>query len=246
MNALAFLGGVAELLWGTLLSLREIHKALGLTAQALIYVGLGSLPLVALTSAFTGMVAAVQTAYQIKDYVPMLYLGAGVAKAVLIELGPVLTALVLAGRVGAGFAAELGTMRVTEQIDALELMGIDPYRFLALPRFLACLIAVPALTVFSEAVALLGAVVVARVGLNVPVEVFTQGMRMFFAFRDLWGGLVKAFTFGLIIATMGVYFGYNAKRGAVGVGKATTQAVVASSLLILAADYVLGTLLFGK
>jgi phospholipid/cholesterol/gamma-HCH transport system permease protein len=239
------LGGVGELLWGTLLAFREIKKVPRLLWDQLSYMAAGSLPIVLVTSAFVGMVAAVQTAYQIRDFVPMMYLGVGVAKAVMIELGPVLVALVFAGRVGAGIAAELGTMRVTEQIDALELMAIDPYRYLALPRFLGGLISVPLLTILGECVALIGALFVARYVLFVPVETFTHGMRIYFVAKDLFGGLAKSVVFGAIVSLMGIYCGYNAKGGAVGVGKATTQAVVASSLLILAADYVLGTIIFG-
>ena len=239
------LGGVGELIWGTVLALREIGKIPSLLWEQINYMGVGSLGLVMVTSAFTGMVAAVQTAYQIRDYVPLMYLGVGVAKAVMIELGPVLVALVFAGRVGAGIAAELGTMRVTEQIDALELMAVDPYRYLCLPRILAGLITVPVLTVLGEAVAILGATFVANILLNVPFETFAHGMKLFFMTKDLFGGLAKALVFGGIVALMGTYWGYNAKGGAVGVGKATTQAVVSSSLLILAADYVLGTVIFG-
>ncbi len=238
------LGGIGELIWGTLLALREINKVPRLLWGQLSYMAMGSLPLVLVTSAFVGMVAAVQTAYQIRDFVPMMYLGVGVAKAVMIELGPVLVALDFAGRVGAGIAAELGTMRVTEQIDALELMAIDSYRYLALPRFLGAVISVPLLTILGEAVALVGALLVARYVLYVPVETFTHGMRIYFVAKDLLGGLAKSLVFGAIVSLMGVYFGYNAKGGAVGVGRATTQAVVASSLLILAADYILGTIIF--
>ncbi len=238
--------GAMTILGGQLLrSLRELHKIPRLFLQQLDRIGVGSIPLVALTSAFTGMVASVQTAYQVRDYVPLDFLGAGVAKAIMIELGPVLTALVVAGRVGAGIAAELGTMRVTEQIDALEIMAIDPVRYLVLPRVLAGILALPLLTVLAEVVAILGAAFVSATVLNVSYATFFHGIQLFFLPRDLFGGLAKSVVFGFLITFLGCHFGYTSGRGASGVGRATTYAVVFSSLFVLMFDYILGTLLFG-
>jgi len=242
----SFVGGVIELIWASILGLREIKK---LPKQLFIQMhemGVNSMPLVLLTSTFTGMVTAVQVAYQIRDYAPLDFLGAGVAKMVMMELGPVLTALVVAGRVGAGIAAELGTMRVTEQIDALECMAIEPARFLVLPRLISGIIMVPVLTILAEFVAISGAAIVAQVVVDLPAATFFQGIRLFFLPKDLFGGLMKSVVFGFIIALMGSYYGFNAEGGAVGVGKATTRAVVASSLLILVSDYFLGVLIFKR
>lgn len=239
-------GGVIELIWVSILGLREIKK---LPKQLFIQMqemGVNSMPLVLLTSTFTGMVTAVQVAYQIRDYAPLDFLGAGVAKMVMMELGPVLTALVVAGRVGAGIAAELGTMRVTEQIDALECMAIEPARFLVLPRLISGIIMVPVLTILAEFVAISGAAIVSQVVVDLPTATFFQGIRLFFLPKDLFGGLMKSVVFGFIIALMGSYYGFNAEGGAVGVGKATTRAVVASSLLILVSDYFLGVLIFKR
>lgn len=226
-------------------SLKEVKKIGGSLVEQMSRIGVDSIPIVVLTSAFVGMVTAVQVAYQIRDYAPLDFLGAGVGKMVMIELGPVLTALVIAGRVGAGIAAEIGTMRVTEQIDALECMAIDPIRFLVLPRILSGLIMVPILTVLAEVLAIISAAFISHVVVNLAYSSFFQGMRLFFAQKDLFGGLAKSLVFGFVITLMGSYFGYNSKGGAVGVGKSTTQAVVVSSILILGADYVLGVLIFG-
>ncbi|UCF79894.1 MAG: ABC transporter permease [Candidatus Eiseniibacteriota bacterium] len=212
--------------------------------EQMVAIGVESIPLVLVTSIFTGGVAAVQAAYQFQDYVPMRYLGSVIGKSVVIELGPVLTALVVAGRVGASIAAELGTMRVTEQIDALETIGISPIRFLAVPRLLAGMIMLPLITVFSDFLAIGGAYVVALLSLDVATNTFMEGLRLFFHLRDVFGGLVKSLFFGVVITMMGCYFGFNAEGGAEGVGRATTRAVVASCLLILILDYMLASLLF--
>jgi len=215
-----------------------------LVFDQMLAIGIESLPLVFVTSLFTGGVAAVQAAYQFQDYVPMRYLGSVIGKSVVIELGPVLTALVVAGRVGASIAAELGTMRVTEQIDALETIGISPIRYLAVPRLIAGMIMLPVVTIFSDFLAIGGAYVVASVSLDVATNTFMEGLRLFFYLRDVFGGLVKSFFFGVVITVMGCYFGFNAEGGAEGVGRATTRAVVASCLAILILDYMLATLIF--
>jgi phospholipid/cholesterol/gamma-HCH transport system permease protein len=208
------------------------------------FIGIGSMPLVILTSVFTGAVSALQTAYQFQGTVPLIYVGTVIAKSVFIELGPVLTALVVGARVGASFAAEIGTMRVTEQVDALETLAIRPVRFLAVPRLVAAFIMLPVITVFANAIALLGgmAVAVARIGMS--VHTFTQGMRFLFNPDDIYGGLMKSFVFGAIIAIEGCYYGFQTTGGAEGVGLATTKAVVASCVMILVMDYFLAEVIF--
>lgn len=238
------LGGAFILIGSVFRAFPGVVKSLPLTAEQMLRIGVGSLPLVIITSIFTGGVAAVQAAYQFQDYVPMRYLGTVIGKSVVIELGPVLTALVVGGRVGASIAAELGTMRVTEQIDALETLAIDPVRYLVLPRFLAAIIMLPVVTVFSDVLAVGGAWVVAQLSLGVDTHTFVEGMRLFFHMRDVFGGLIKAFFFGMIIATMGCYYGFKAEGGAEGVGRATTRAVVSSCLSILVLDYLLASVLF--
>jgi len=219
-------------------------KRYPLTIQQMLMIGVGSMPLAMIVALFTGAVAAVQASYQFRDYVPMIYLGTVIGKSVVIELGPVLTALVVGGRVGASIAAELGTMRVTEQIDAMETMGISSVRYLVVPRFLAASLMLPVLTIFADIVAIFGGFLVSVFTLDVSAHTFTSGLRLYFHMRDVFSGLIKAFFFGNIIATMGCYYGLRSEGGAEGVGLATTQAVVASCLLILIVDYLLASFLF--
>jgi phospholipid/cholesterol/gamma-HCH transport system permease protein len=208
------------------------------------YIGVGSMPLVFLTSLFVGGVAALQTAYQMQGTMPLIYVGTVIAKSVFIELGPVLTALVVGARVGASFAAEIGTMRVTEQIDALETLAIRPIRFLAVPRLVAAVVMLPVITIFADMIAILGgmAVAVSRVGINVTT--FNRGMRLLFDADDIYGGLLKSIVFGAIIAISGCFYGFQTSGGAEGVGEATTKAVVASCVMILVMDYFLAEFIF--
>jgi len=215
-----------------------------LIVEQIRFVGLGSMPLVFLTSVFVGGVAALQTAYQMQGTMPLIYVGTVIAKSVFIELGPVLTALVVGARVSASFAAEIGTMRVTEQIDALETLAIRPVRFLAVPRLVAATLTLPIITVFADFIAILGgmAVAVNRVGLSLTT--FNRGMRLLFDVDDIYGGLLKSFVFGSIIAISGCFFGFQTSGGAEGVGTATTRAVVGSCVMILVLDYFLAEVIF--
>lgn len=207
-------------------------------------IGIGSIPLVLVTSLFVGAVTSIQAAYQFQGYVPLRFLGTVVGKSVILELGPVLTALVVGGRVSASIAAELGTMKVTEQIDAMEMIAIDPVEFLVLPRIIAATIMLPVLTIFSDLLAILGGMVVARISMDVSYNLFTGGLKLLFKNQDLIGGLMKTFVFGFLIALMGCYNGFVTKGGAEGVGIATMRAVVSSCLLILISNYLLATLIF--
>lgn len=239
------IGGFMYSIWQTLLSVKEVSRTKKDIVLQINEIGVNSLPLVVFTSAFVGMVAAVQTAYQIRDYVPLIYLGAGVAKGIMIELGPVITGLVVAGRVGSGIAAEIGTMKVTEQIDALEVMGISPYRFLFLPRVISAMIALPMLTVVANFVAIFCGMMISHLTGIANYIVFARGARLFFLPKDLFGGLIKSCVFGIILAFSGCFYGMETKGGAQGVGISTTKAVVTASLLILLCDYVLGVIIFG-
>ncbi len=216
-----------------------------LAFEQMLHVGVNSIPLVILTSLFTGAVTAVQAAYQFSDLLSMRYLGSAVSKAVLIELGPVLTAVVVAGRVGAAIAAELGTMKVTEQIDALESLAINPVKFLVFPRFLAGFLMMPVLTIIADFIAILGGLAVSTMFLKVTSHTFLTSIKFFFEMTDLTAGLSKAFVFGAIIAIIGCYQGFKAEGGAEGVGKATTRAVVTAIVLILIADYFVASIIFG-
>lgn len=226
-------------------SLKYIKKYFKEIVLQIYEIGHNSLLLVVFTSSFVGMVATIQTAYQIRDYVPVIYIGSGVAKAVMIELGPVITGLVAAGRISSGIAAELGTMVVTEQIDALRVMGINPFRFLVMPRVLAGIISLPLLTSIADAIAIFSGMFIANITGIANYIVFTRGARMFFLPKDLIGGLIKAAFFGYALTFSGALSGLSSEKGAEGVGKAATRAVVLSSILILLLDYILGIIIFG-
>ena len=207
-------------------------------------IGIGSLPLVTVTSLFTGMVVAVQTSYQISEYVPPIFIAAALCNSVVIELGPVLTALVMSGRVGASIAAELGTMRVTEQIDAMETMALDPVRYLLLPRLTAGLVMMPVIVTFSCVIAIAGGYAMCNLYLDMSADTFFRGMRQFLYPYDVFSGLFKSLVFGGTVTTVGSYYGFCTAEGAEGVGRATTQSVVTNCLLILIFDYILAVLLF--
>jgi phospholipid/cholesterol/gamma-HCH transport system permease protein len=237
-------GGVFILMGRTFQALPRTFANAGSVFQQADRIGIGSIPLVLVTSLFVGAVTSVQAAYQFHGYVPLQYLGTVVGKSVILELGPVLTALVVGGRVSASIAAELGTMKVTEQIDAMEMIAIDPVEYLVLPRVVAATIMLPVLTIFSDLLAILGGMVVANISIHVSFSTFAIGLKLLFRTQDLAGGLMKTFVFGFIIALMGCYNGFETRNGAEGVGLATMKAVVSSCLLILVANYLLASFIF--
>ena len=214
--------------------------------------GVGSLPILLLTGLFTGMVLALQSAVALRRFGADIYVGSLVGASMVRELGPVLAALIFSGRVGSGIAAELGAMRVTEQIDALQSFGTDPIKKLVTPRILAGLIMVPILTIATDAVGILGGLIVSVFEINVPADAYLRGVwgtlaqsGFVFGFfpRDFVSGLVKPLVFGGMISLTGCYYGLAARGGTEGVGTATTRAVVTSSILVLAVDYFLTQLL---
>ena len=237
-------GGVFVLVARIFQSTSRVFANAGSILRQMDRIGIGSIPLVLVTSLFVGAVTSVQAAYQFHGYVPLMYIGTVVGKSVILELGPVLTALVVGGRVSASIAAELGTMKVTEQIDAMEMIAIDPIEFLVLPRVVAATIMLPVLTVFSDLLAILGGMVVASISIHVSFSTFATGLKLLFQTQDVAGGLMKTFVFGFIIAVMGCYNGFETRGGAEGVGIATMKAVVSSCLLILISNYLLASLIF--
>jgi phospholipid/cholesterol/gamma-HCH transport system permease protein len=215
-----------------------------LLVQQMMSIGINSIPLVLVTSLFVGAVAAVQAAYQMHNLTPLRMIPTVIGRSAVIELGPVLTALVVAGRVSASIAAELGTMKVTEQVDAMEALAIDPIAYLVVPRVVAAVVMLPVITVFSDALALLGAYLVTTIALGVSSTEFLTGLRSFLEPHDVLGGLMKSFAFGFIIASMGCFYGFQTSGGAEGVGRSTTRAVVAASVLVLIVNYVLANVIF--
>ncbi len=244
LDAIAEVGRITLLMLATFRSLGRGLRSFTLVVDQMHAIGVQSLMLVVIVSLFTGAVAAVQAAYQFSNVVPLKYIGSVILRSVIIELGPVLTALIVGGRVGASIAAELGTMRVTEQIDALEAMAINPVRYLVVPRVVAAVIMLPVLTVLSNAIAIFGGWVVSITAIGVSSHTYIIGLKQFFYVKDLMSGLIKSVFFGGIIGWMGCYHGFRTEGGAEGVGKATTRAVVASCVQVLIIDYVLANVLF--
>jgi phospholipid/cholesterol/gamma-HCH transport system permease protein len=199
-------------------------------------IGVLSAPLVFLTALFTGIVLSLQSAYQLRLFSALQYTADLVSLSVCRELGPVLSAMVVAGRVGASIAAELGTMKVTEQIDALESMGTDPVRYLVVPRLTAAVFMMFLLTAYADIVGILGGYVVSVFKLGISHDQFIKGMLRALIAKDVITGLIKSLWFGVIIAIVGCYFGFTAKGGAEGVGKATTLSVMTALISIIGFD----------
>ena len=243
-NYLSEVGRMTLLLKQIILQSPSVFKNRSLTIDQMMKIGVLSLPLVTVVSIFTGAVSSWQAAYQFRGLISLDFLGAAVSAAIFIELSPVLTGLVVAGRVGASIAAELGTMRVTEQIDALESLAIDPVRYLAVPRFTAGWMTMPLLVIYSNIVAHLGAYVVANYLMGVSTTAFFGSVRQYFLIHNVFSGIIKAFFFGGGTALVGCAIGFVTTGGAEGVGKSTIQAFVYSSAFILIADYILATFLF--
>ena len=224
----------------------------GDVVQQMDEIGVKSLGIVLLTGLFTGMVLALQTAVQLKTFGATLFIGRLVSAAMIRELGPVLAGLMVAGRVGSGIAAQLGSMRVTEQIDALNTLGTDPIRKLVTPRVLATLIMLPILTIINDLVGIIGGNIISSLYVGVPTgfywrtvwdQIAADGFALRYIPIDFIHGLVKPFVFGAIISITACYFGMNTTGGTEGVGQATTKTVVTSSILILISDYFITQLL---
>jgi len=215
-------------------------------------IGFGSLPIVLLTGLFTGMVLALQSSVELTRFGAEIYIGNLVGASMVRELGPVLCALMVTGRAASGIAAELGSMRVTEQIDALQSFGTDPIKKLVTPRLLAALLVLPLLTVIADILGILGGLIVSVFRIGITADAYLQGVlntlaESGFAFgffpKDFITGLIKPLVFGAILAHTAAYYGLNTRGGTEGVGLAATRAVVTSSVLILAVDYFLTQLL---
>lgn len=219
-------------------------KRYGNTIRQMSHLGIDTLPIVLLTMLFTGMVMTVQTAQEFLKYGAGSTVGGVIALAMGRELGPVLTGVVAAGRVGAAIAAEIGSMKVTEQIDALRVMATNPIAYLVVPRVVACVFMVPLLVIFADAIGTFGGFFVATQYYDISASTFITSITNFAVLNDITGGLMKAAVFGLIIAITGCFKGLNAGEGAEGVGHATTGSVVASIVLIFVTNYFLSLVLF--
>ena len=206
--------------------------------------GVESLGIVSLVALFMGIIMALQTAYQMQRFGSEMYIASIVALSLVRELGPVLTALVVAGRVGAAIAAEIGSMQVTEQVDALETFAADPVKYLVVPRFLALCIALPLLTIYADIIGIFGGYFICINKLAISSTMYLRITFDFLFMKDLFTGLVKTVVFGMIIAFVSCFEGFKVKGGAEGVGRATMRAVVVSFILIIIADCFFTTLFY--
>ncbi|ABS65082.1 protein of unknown function DUF140 [Parvibaculum lavamentivorans DS-1] len=246
---LALLGEIGRLSLFVWLSVSHILRPpffWRLTAQQMLRIGYFSLPVVALTAFFTGGALALQIYYGGNSFNSESIVATIVALGITRELGPVLGGLMVAGRVSAAIAAELGTMRVTEQIDALTTLSTNPHKYLVVPRVVAAVITLPLLVLVADIIGIMGGYVVGTASLDFNGGVYIKNTADFLKLDDVTSGLIKAAVFGFIIAVMGCFHGFNSKGGAQGVGRATTNAVVTASILILAANYVMTSLLFAS
>ncbi len=238
------LGQAASMVYSCLFWLFKAPLEFAQTMQQTVKIGVDSLTVATLTSLFTGMVLALQAGTTMQSILSEpLYIGTIVGFSLVRELGPVLTAFVVAGRAGAAVTAEIGTMKVTEQIDALYTLGTDPVRYLVLPRMIGFLIAIPVLTLCANFSGMFGGFLVSVNGLSVSSNVYIQDITTFIGVDDVMHGFIKSVCFAFMVGVVCCYKGLNTRGGAEGVGKATTQAVVTSMVLILVLDYFLTAIL---
>lgn len=241
---LEYAGGVAELIGESASFIGRLRIRVNETFAQAYLLGVNSWAIVLLTSLFTGMVFSLESAVQAVQYGIGNLVGGVVAFTTARELGPMLTAVVVAGRAGAAIAAEFGSMVVTEQIEALQSLGLSPIRMLVVPRLVALIVILPVLTIFGDIISVLGGMLVAQTYAHISYESFLTSVRSTLPFADFLRGLSKSLVFAVIIVAIGSYQGLNTRGGAAGVGKATTGAVVTSIILIFIFNFALSYILF--
>lgn len=244
IELLRYAGGVAILMGQTLFWIPMPPMRRRQVIEQMSRIGVDSLPIVSMISLFTGMVLALQSAYQLQRFTAEMYIASLVAFSMTRELAPVLTALIVAGRVGASITAELGTMKVTEQIDALETLATNPVKYLVVPRFLALVIMMPLLTLFADIIGIMGGYVVGVYKLGISHAMYMKNTWDPLRYKDIWTGLVKSLVFAIIICVVACYEGMKTEGGAEGVGRSTTASVVISFILIIASDCFLTALFY--
>jgi phospholipid/cholesterol/gamma-HCH transport system permease protein len=234
-------GEVLILLWRTLVSFREVPYNLPSIVTQMTIIGYETLPVASVMAFFVGMVLALQTGVELSKYGTQDIIGGIVGLSMVREMGPVMVSFLVAGRAGSAMAAEIGVMKVYEEIDALKTLDIDPVRYLIMPRLIAALISVPVLTLYADCVGMLGGAIISHLHPRIFISygTYTDALRMALKFREIIAGLTKSFVFGGIIAVICCYVGFNTSGGARGIGISTTRSVVLSFMLILVADYFL-------
>lgn len=244
INGIATVGELAYIFFATLKRIPMLWANRDLVIKQMISIGVSTLPLVFVTSLFTGMVAAVQAEYNFRDLVPDKFVGTATCKMIVIELGPILTGLVMAGRVGSALAAEIGSMKEKEELSAMTVLDLDPLRYLTMPRLVSYMVMLPALSILSIFIAIIGGWIAAVLGLDINTYTYVTGLKLYFIPTDLYAGILKAFVFGIIICLLGYYHGLNSGSGAKGVGAATMKAVVSSCVSLLVFDFIIALLVF--
>ncbi len=233
---------ISDLTWKTFCRVHLLVKNFNLTTHQMFIIGVESLPLVIVTSAFVGGETVVQANFLFGGLVPIRYLGYAVSKALVTELAPVLTSFVVSSRIATAIAAEIGSMKTNEQLDAMTCLSLDSIRYLIVPKVVACIIMLPVLVVFSELVAFVGSAITAVLFVDITMYQYCSGLKLFFSVPHMLVGIIKTTVFGAIIAFTGAHFGFQSRKGAQGVGEATTRAVMTSMVLILCFDFLIAFL----
>lgn len=239
ISPITFLGKLSSFIWNAVVGLKNFHRRIPIFLQQFDFISVESLLVVTFSAIFIGAVMAFQTYVALHYFGMDSFLGSSVGIALMRELAPVFCGIMVAARAGAAIAAEIATMRVTEQIDAMEALGTDPYDYLVTPRILAGTLGLPLLCIYFTLIGCGAGWFIAKVVLATDGAVYWQQLSWAVDFNDVWQGLTKAMIFGFFLSVLGCYYGYNAESNAEGVGVATNQAVVTSVLWILFSDYVL-------
>ncbi|MDD2318472.1 MAG: ABC transporter permease [Geobacteraceae bacterium] len=242
---LQIVGEMLKLLGQTIYYFREAPRNMQSIFSQMAIIGYETLPVASVMGFFVGMVLALQTGSELQKYGTQDIIGAIVGLSMVRELGPVMTSFLVAGRVGSAMAAEIGVMKVYEEIDALKTLDINPVRYLSMPRFIACILCLPALTLYANCVGMAGGALISHLHPKIFVSYATyyDSLQTALKFKEIGAGLIKSFVFGGIIALVGCYIGFITSGGARGIGRSTTRAVVLSFMLILVADYFLTRIL---
>ncbi len=229
-----------SVLFHTLSQIPKVVKNPNVLINEMYKIGVDSFALVVLVSIFTGIITALQASYQFKDFgAPETLFGMAVLKAIVVELSPVLTSLILVSKITSSTSAEIGTMAITEQLDAMKLLNLQPERFILAPKLVAGIIMIPILIVFADFFAVAGAWLTSDAIVGIESRVFLIGIKKFFNPQDFIVGAIKSFSFAAVLTFIGAYFGYIAKNGAYGVGKNTQKAVVMADVAILMFDFII-------
>jgi phospholipid/cholesterol/gamma-HCH transport system permease protein len=235
---------ISVLLWQIITRVPLVVKNVSLSVEQMYGIGIDSLPLVSVIAIFIGATTVTQAVYQFSGFIPLKYLGLAVCKTLITEIGPVFTSMVVAGRISTAIAAEIGSMKTGEQLDAMTCLNLDPVRYLYVPKMIACMTMIPMLVIWSVAIAFASSILTVLFSVKITLFVYITGLKMLFNPADLIIGVLKTSVFGGIIALTGCHFGLETRGGAEGVGNSTTKAVMTSYVLILIFDFLIAFFVF--